>query len=35
MVLLKGASPAAGAFFDYMQGSTARAILEKNGYRVE
>ncbi len=35
MVLLKGASPAARAFFDYMRGSTARAILEKNGYTVE
>ena len=34
MVLLRHASPAAVQFYEYVQGATARAILQKHGYGV-
>jgi molybdate transport system substrate-binding protein len=34
MVLLKNASATATAFYDYMQGDVARAVLRKHGYGV-
>ena len=34
MVLLKNASAIATAFYDYLQGDVARAVLRKHGYGV-
>lgn len=34
MVLLKGASPAAAAFYGYLQGEVARAVLRRYGFAV-
>jgi molybdate transport system substrate-binding protein len=34
MALLKGASPVARAFFAFLQGDEARAVLERHGYSV-
>jgi molybdate transport system substrate-binding protein len=34
MVLLKGASPQARAFYDYLQGPQARALLRRYGFSL-